>query len=169
MNSPNELNVKTHIEIAAPAQAVWSLLGDGFADWDQWAPGIDRSTLEGPLAEGVLRTNEAPSLGTVTQKLVRFDPAARALAYEMIEGLPPMFESVRNHWEVESMQPGSSRLVGEARFRLKDEALPMRAKLEGKMGMVLEVFARAARDHLEQSADGSAPRDSDLAAANLTD
>jgi len=146
-----EMNIRTSVEISAPASEVWRLFGEGFGGWADWAPGIDRSTLEGPLAQGVIRVNETPSLGTVRQELVRFDRGARALAYEMRSTLPPFFSRLRNDWVIEEVGPNSCRLDGEALFVLKDEAVPMRPRLEGKMGMVLEVFAQAVRARFEEA------------------
>jgi len=146
-----DMIIHTEVELNATAAEAWSLLGEGFGDWDAWAPGIESSTLEGPLAEGVTRVNETPSLGTVRQELVLFDRERRALAYEMRSNLPPFFSRVRNDWTIEEVEPGRSRLLGEALFALKDEAAPMRDKLEGKMSVVLEVFAVALRDQVQQA------------------
>ncbi len=146
--------IQTAVTIDAAADAAWTLLGEGFADWADWAPGIDTSTLEGPLPLGVVRVNATPSLGTVRQELVRFDREGRALAYEMRAGLPPVFSSLRNDWVIEDLGEGRCRLAGDARFELKGEAVAMWPKLEGKMGMALEVFARSVREQLEGSAEG---------------
>lgn len=147
----SEFVIHTTVDIEAPATAAWTVFGAGFGTWADWAPGIDRSTLAGPLAEGVKRTNETPSLGTVEQELVRFDPAARALAYEM-RTLPPMFTKLRNDWVIEDLGGGRCRLRGEALFVLSEQAEPMRDKLQGKMGMTLEVFANAFRDRMHAAA-----------------
>ncbi|MFT6146065.1 MAG: hypothetical protein ACJAV2_003955, partial [Myxococcota bacterium] len=72
-----------------------------------------------------------------------------ALAYEMSENLPPFFVKMRNDWVIEEVDAGRCRLTGVALFVLKDEAEPMRSKLEGKMGMALEAFARAFREHVQ--------------------
>ncbi len=153
----SEIIIHTTIDIDAPAEAAWSVFGEGFGAWADWAPGIDRSSLEGPLAEGVLRTNETPSLGTVQQELVRFDPAKRALAYEMRpETLPPLFTRLRNDWVIEGLGSERCRLRGEALFVLAESATPMRDKIEGKMGMTLEVFANAFRDAMQQAEDRGA-------------
>ena len=56
---------------------------------------------------------------------------------------------MRNDWVIEEVGHEKSRIVGDARFVIKDEAVPMQPKLEGKMGMALAVFAQAARDTLE--------------------
>lgn len=146
----SEFEINTTIDIDASASDAWAVFGEGFGSWADWAPGIDRSTLQGPLAQGVMRTNETPSLGTVQQELVRYEPAERALAYEM-RTLPPMFTTLRNDWVIAELGPGRCQLRGEARFVLASQAEPMRDKLEGKMGMTLEVFANAFRDRMQRA------------------
>lgn len=147
----SEMTIQTAVDINTTSQDAWSLFGEQFANWADWAPGIDSSELQGPLQEGVIRVNKAESLGTVTQELVRFVPEERALAYEMRQGLPPFFESVRNDWFIKELEPGKVRLEGVALFVLKEEAAEMRPKLEGKMSSVLDVFANAFRDKLQAS------------------
>jgi len=147
----SEFTIKTTTEINASAADAWTVFGEGFGTWAAWAPGIDSSTLEGPLAQGVVRKNETPSLGTVEQELVRYDPEQRALAYEM-RTLPPMFTQLRNDWVIKEVSPGRCQLEGEAVFALAEQAEPMRDKLEGKMGMTLEVFAKAFADRMQQAA-----------------
>ncbi len=144
----SEFTIHTTIDIDTSAAAAWAVFGEGFGDWADWSPGIDSSTLQGPLAQGVLRTNETPSLGTVEQELVVFDPKARALAYEM-RTLPPMFTTLRNDWVIEDAGANRCRLRGEARFVVAPQAEPMRDKLEGKMGMTLEVFAKAFAERMQ--------------------
>lgn len=143
-----DMIIHTSVDLDVPAAAAWKLFGEGFGDWADWAPGIDSSTLQGALAQGVVRVNETPSLGTVRQELARFDPDARALAYEMTDNLPPVFSRLRNDWVIEEVDAGTSRLRGEALFVLNEQAVPMQDKLRGKMGMTLQVFANAFRDQL---------------------
>jgi hypothetical protein len=145
----NEMKIHTTMDIAAPAAEAWRLLGEGFGDWADWSPGIDSSMLEGPLAEGVMRVNKTPSLGTVRQELVRFDREAHALAYEVRSGLPPFLVGLRNDWVIEAVGPDRCRLNGDAVFVLAEEAVPIRSKLEGKMGVVLQAFAMTVRETLE--------------------
>ena len=125
----SEFSITTTIDIHTHAAAAWTVFGEGFGTWAEWAPGIDKSTLQGPLAQGVVRKNETPSLGTVEQELVRFEPNARALAYEM-RTLPPMFTQLRNDWVIEDLGSERCRLRGEARFVLAEQAEPMREQLK---------------------------------------
>ena len=144
-----EFTIKTTVEIAAEPAAAWKVFGEAFGDWASWAPGIEESTLQGPLAQGVVRVNKTPSLGTVSQELVRFEPEARALAYEMRDGLPPFLEQLRNDWTIEAVGSERSRLSGVAHFKLKDAAAPKRDAIEQQMTQVLEGFAAAFRSTLE--------------------
>ena len=145
----NEMKISTSTPIAASAAEAWTLFGEGFGEWASWAPGIDASTLEGPLAEGVIRVNKTPSLGTVRQTLVRYTPEEKALAYEVSEGLPPFLQHMRNDWVIREDGDGRCVLEGEALFLLTEQSVPMKPKLQGKMGMVLETFATAVRETLE--------------------
>lgn len=140
--------IRTESALPTNAAAAWTVFGEGFGDWASWAPGIESSTLEGPLAQGVIRVNETPSLGTVRQTLAHYDPSARALAYTMLPELPPPFLAIRNDWTIEDAADGTSKLVGEATFTIRDEAAPMLEKIRGKMGMTLEVFAESLRARL---------------------
>lgn len=143
------MTIRTTVDINASAAEAWKLFGEGFGDWAAWAPGIDSSTLKGALAQGVVRVNETPSLGTVEQELVVFDRDGKALSYEMISGLPPMFSRLRNDWSIAELGPGRCRLEGDALFEIREQAAAMKPQLEGKMGMVLEVFAQSVRSQLE--------------------
>lgn len=147
-----EMTIRTTVEIAAPVADAWRVFGEGFGDWDAWAPGIEESTLQGPLAEGVVRVNRAPSLGTVTQELVRYEPGARALAYEMREGLPPFLERLRNDWELESVDGDRCRLSGVALFGIRDAAAAKKPQIEQQMTQVLDGFGAAFRKTLEERA-----------------
>ncbi len=147
-----EMTIHTTMNIAAPATDAWRLFGEAFADWADWAPGIESSTLEGPLDIGVVRVNNTAALGTVRQELVHFDRQAQALAYEVRDGLPPFLLGMRNDWVVEALGPDRCRLAGVAVFQLTEQAAPMRPKLQGKMGMSLEAFAAAFREKLEGAA-----------------
>ena len=144
-----EMTVRAAVDINATPDACWTLLGEGFGAWDRWSPGIDRITMKGPLEKGALRVDETPSLGTVTQELTRFDRDARALAYEVRDGLPPFLESMRNEWQLDPLGDGRSRLSGVAFFGLSDRMAPGKHGVQMKVAQVLEMFCAAARDTLE--------------------
>ena len=144
----SNLTIHTTVDIHTDADTAWQVFGTDFGSWADWAPGIDTSTMNGPVQQGAIRVNETPTLGTVEQRLSHFDPATRALTYEMHGRLPPVFTSVRNEWVIEPVDGTHCQLVGTAHFALTETAEPMKPQLEGKMGMALEVFAEAFRKHM---------------------
>ncbi len=146
----SEIKIHTSMEIAAPAGAAWQVFGEGFGDWASWSSGIRSSQLEGPLSQGVTRTNETTGLGTVRQELVVFAPASRTLAYEIRDGLPPFLRRVRNDWVIEPIGDVGCRLSGDAVFELAPDAAPMAPQIEGKMSGSLRTFAEEFRAHIER-------------------
>ncbi|MFT7622748.1 MAG: hypothetical protein ACI9WU_001923 [Myxococcota bacterium] len=144
-----EIMIRTSVDLAANADDAWRVFGEGFGEWAQWAPGIDKSTLQGPLVEGATRINETPTLGKVAQRLSRYQPDARALAYDMSSGLPPFLDSVHNDWSIEAVGADHCRLSGAARFVLKAAAAPKKPQIEVKMTQALDSFAAAFRETVE--------------------
>ncbi len=137
----SDFNVHTVVELDASASAAWHIFGEKFADWSQWADGITASSLDRPVAQGAMRTNETTSLGRVTQELTEFDPGARALTYEMREGMPGLFKGIANRWTIEPLGADRCRISGEATFGLAWWATPLKPLLRKKMTVALEGFA----------------------------
>lgn len=69
------------IDIDAPADKVWAVIGDfgGIADW---MPGVESCRLEGD--NRILDTMGM----TITERLVGKDDAARILTYSIVDGAP---------------------------------------------------------------------------------
>ena len=137
----SNFNVQTVVELDASATAAWAVFGEQFADWSLWADGITASSLDRPVAQGAMRTNETTSLGRVTQELTEFDRAGRALTYEMREGMPGLFKGIANRWTIEPLGANRCRINGEATFGLAWWATPLKPLLRKKMTGALEGFA----------------------------
>jgi hypothetical protein len=106
--------LSTHLNIDAPADQVWDLIGPGFARIGEWATTIQSSTavptMPGPAAAGTATAVIAPVAGRacttgvrvvpqITETLVAYDPASRTLTYEA-SGLPAFIITARNTWSV---------------------------------------------------------------------
>ena len=59
-----------------------------------WTKAILKSELDGPQAEGVVRTCQLAS-GPITEALTRFDRGGHALTYAIRSGLPGMVKGPR--------------------------------------------------------------------------
>lgn len=143
------MNIETISGIDASASQAWSVFGDGFGDWAQWSGGIEKSTLGGPLAEGVMRTNDTRALGVVTQELTHFDAGSRSLTYEFKSGLPAFLRGARNEWIIEDLGSDCSRIVGHASFDVAWWARPLTPLLRRKMAASLQGFAAEFAAHVK--------------------
>ena len=99
--------MKAHreIEINAPADEAWKVLGEGFGTIGEWACGITTSSLEGGLKVGGTRTCESPGFwplkaGIVQERLVAYDPSSMTFEYEAISGLPGFMRKAGNRWSI---------------------------------------------------------------------
>ena len=116
-------------ELAVEAADVWELLGERFADIGVWSDGVVKSQLDGPLAEGSLRTCElkpsSAASGTVQERISKFDRQARALSYVIVSGLPGFMRRVENNWTMEPLGASRSRVTSVVTIKLAWWMLPM--------------------------------------------
>jgi len=148
-SSPSDMTVHTSVELDTPATAAWAVFGEQFGEWAQWSDGIASSSLNGPLARGVMRTNDVPGFGVVTQELTRFDRGTRSLTYEMRSGMPAVLVAVGNAWTIEPLGADRCRLSGDASFGLAWWARPLKPLLRRKMTASLQSFADGFADRMK--------------------
>ena len=104
-------------EIAAPAEAVWAVLGEGFGDLS-WASDVESSSLEGSLQVGAVRTCRFPpnmfsKEGFVRETLRSFDRRTMSFSYEA-HGMPAFIGRAINRWTIVPL--------GEDRCRVESRA-----------------------------------------------
>ncbi len=103
------------IDITAPADAVWALVGD-FGGIGVWMPGIDSCRVEGE--DRILETMGM----TITERLVKKDDAGRALTYSIADGAPvesheaiitvtPTGDSSHVTWQVDATPDDMANLM----------------------------------------------------------
>lgn len=101
-------DMKLAIEINAPADAVWELVGTRFGELSTWANPVHAST----MLEPDLRRCQT-SLGTVHERVLAFDDAARTLTYEAVVR-PPWMKRGVNRWTVTPLGAGRCRVESVA-------------------------------------------------------
>lgn len=118
------MHIERHIDIAAPADRVWEVLGRGFTHVGLWASAIP-SSIATPDGDGrVCSVAGAPGIDTVEERLTAYDDPTRTLTYVADSGMPGAIGAASNTWRVEPLGAGSSRVttaaaievVGPARF-----------------------------------------------------
>jgi hypothetical protein len=85
------MEIRAELVINAPAEDAWVVVGERFGQISEWASAITQSVIDGPPAAGRVRTCQVAGFGpipagVITERLVRFDPDARSLSYEL--GVP---------------------------------------------------------------------------------
>jgi hypothetical protein len=133
-------NISKRFVIAAPAAAVWEVIGPGFANIGQWATAIPGSTglphdLPVPPSQTRLPPFMAPGLTgapvagrvcatglalvpEVTETLVAYDQTSRSLTYEA-GGMPSFVTIARNTWTVTALDEERRQVTLDARLETR--------------------------------------------------
>ena len=85
------MEIRAELAINAPAEDAWVVVGERFGQISEWASAITQSVIDGPPAAGRVRTCQVAGFGPIAagvirERLIRFDPDARSLSYEL--GVP---------------------------------------------------------------------------------
>lgn len=119
--------------VAAPAEAVWQVLGPGFARIGEWATAIPASTaltavagsahrgggvlaglVDAPVAGRVCATG-LRMVAQVTETLIAYDGTNMSLTYEA-SGMPAFVTTARNTWTVTALGGDRCTVTLDARF-----------------------------------------------------
>lgn len=131
------MRIEQHVDIAAPADDVWEVVGRGFADIGSWASAIPRSWAT-PDGGGRVCEVAGRWATDVTEQLTHCDDEARTLAYTAVGRLPGPVASARNTWEVHALEPRRTRVRVSADvdldrpWRLTAPALGLFLRLVGR-------------------------------------
>ena len=140
--------IQTSIEINAPASAAWEVLGERFADVSEWADSIVKSSLDGPLDEGAVRTCDIKSVGPIPagkikEELTHFDRDSRSLTYLVLSGAPNVMKNIENAWSIEDLGNDRCKVTSRVTVNMKWWALPLAPLMRFPL-------IRAVRDFLGQ-------------------
>jgi len=119
------VTLETKIDIDAPADAAWEVLGERFGEIAEWTSSITVSSLNGELQVGGTRTCENSrgfgpfKPGIIEERLVIFDRSSMTFEYEGISGLPGMLRKAGNHWTVQEVDEDHCVVRSEAHIELK--------------------------------------------------
>jgi hypothetical protein len=129
--------LSTEFVVAAPADAVWNVIGRRFDRIGEWATAIPASTALPPSARtitvqatpqlpvgqivagapvaGRVCTTGVRLVPRVTETLVEYDETNRTLTYEA-SGMPAFVTTARNTWTVVALDERRCRVILRARF-----------------------------------------------------
>ena len=138
------MKLNTTHEINASADAVWDVMGERFADVGQWSDTVIKSSLEGPLEEGSVRTCELKptpaASGFIQEKLTKFDRDNRSFAFDIVAGLPGFMRRVNSEWTIKSAGPNKSLAVNTLTIEVAWYMTPMLPILRSQFAKTIDGF-----------------------------
>ena len=94
-HGPTREKVSESIEINAPTDKVWALLGD-FSHPDKWMPAVESTTSTGN-EKGSTRELHLKAGGTIREELKNLDQEKRMIQYKIIDPTDPSVMPVNNY------------------------------------------------------------------------
>jgi uncharacterized protein YndB with AHSA1/START domain len=123
--------IRHEIDIAAPADTTWSVVGKPGAIAD-WLPALAESRLEGNLRYATM-----PDGSHTVEEIIRHSDEERTYAYTIVEA-PLALDGYESTIQVEE-RPAGSRVVWSAHFEADDG---LRAAVDGMYENGLQSLAR---------------------------
>ena len=114
--APVELTVSMQTEIAAPAAAVWKIVGD-FGSLATYMDGVDSVTVEGE-GVGAVRTIHLPDGAIAVETVESRDDETMTLSYSSQEGPLPV-EDYLATMKVTAIDDGRAQLHWSSKFKAK--------------------------------------------------
>ena len=124
------IELRTSVDVDAPAEEVWRVLADEFGDVGEFASSLRASSLDGPVEVGATRVCEVAAVGpfpprTLTEKLLELDARRMTLAYAAGGEVPAVFRSATNRWSIVPLGEGRCRAHSHAAMEVAWWALPL--------------------------------------------
>ncbi|MFT5196918.1 MAG: hypothetical protein ACI9EW_004087 [Cellvibrionaceae bacterium] len=150
------MKIKTTLEINAPAPAVWEVLGENFADVSEWADSITKSSINGPLGNGVVRTCDLKGFGPVAdgqvkEKMTHFDRESHTMTYIIVSGVPNLMKSIENAWRIEALGDSQCLVTSQAVFNFKWWALPLSLPMRIPLSRGVKEFIQQLSNQVEKT------------------
>ena len=101
---PNVI-VSSKILIDAPADTVWAVLAEDFANIHEWASGVTTSSPHGgPLTDigysGRICKINAPGFNDTTERILDYNKDELRITYQLVKGLPGFVKNAINDWKI---------------------------------------------------------------------
>ncbi|CAL1238992.1 SRPBCC family protein [Candidatus Methylocalor cossyra] len=104
-HGPTRQKLSESIEINAPPEAVWAIVGD-FAHPEKWLPMVESTTAQGGNEKGASRELHLKAGGTLKEELRDYDAEKRVLKYKIVDPTDPKVLPVNNYASEIVVEPG---------------------------------------------------------------
>jgi len=152
---PARLRVTETVTVKAPADKVWATIKD-FDGLDKWHPGFSKDELVSGANGQVgsvrkLTVKDGPSF---TEKLLKFDDAARTYTYKIVESPLPITDYV-SKVTVRSAGGGMTKVIWSGTFKRKNPAdNPPEAESDAGVTKLVTGVYRGGLDNLKKMLEG---------------
>ncbi|MGI9557907.1 MAG: SRPBCC family protein [Solirubrobacterales bacterium] len=110
------MRIAKNVEIDAPVDQVWEIVGPGFHRVGEWATPVPHSEAkagepvhaEAPVAGRTCETTVS-SFPALDERLSAYDEKGHSLTYEVVDGLPGFVSDAHNTWKLKPL--GTSRTL----------------------------------------------------------
>jgi len=139
------MELKLHRRVAAPAQTVWALLAERFADVGLWTSGLKSSRMDTDPAVGAIRTCVMPNGNQIHETLRIYSPEALEFKYQVTTGAPKWIKEASNHWTIRATGPDTCDVSAIAKVVLPWWLVPVTPL----MGLALRHMGKRYLDEME--------------------
>ncbi len=140
------MKVKTAHELNVPADAVWTLMGDRFAEIGEWSNTVVKSSIDGPLAPGSVRTCDLKptpaGLDQIQEQITKFDRQGQSFAFLIVSGLPGFMRKVESEWTIEPLAGGRTRAINQLTIEVAWYMRPMAFMIRRQFQNTIKLFMR---------------------------
>lgn len=138
------MKIASQHTINAPVETVWSLMGERFGDVGEWSDTVIKSSLDGPLEVGAVRTCDLKptpaGLDQIQEKITVFDPRRRTFAFDIITGLPGFMRLLNSEWRFEADGPGRTRAYNTLTIKTAWYVTPMWPVMRAQFTKTIRLF-----------------------------
>ncbi len=119
------MRFQMEIDIKAPAEEAWKVLGEGFGTIAEWSCNLTTSSLDGDVKVGAIRTCVSANsfgpfkAGSIQERLVAYDPLTMTFAYEAVSGLPGFMSHAGNRWSIHKVDGQNCVVRFDARAEVR--------------------------------------------------
>jgi hypothetical protein len=115
-HGPTRQKVVESIDVDAPAEQVWALVGDFAAGWPKWHPAIESSTADWGNVVGSLRHLSIKGGSFLDEELEGYEPATMSLKYRVKAGNALPVTNYSSTIKVSSIGPGKCSVEWRGAF-----------------------------------------------------
>jgi len=125
MSKYKEVKMSKPVTINVSADALWEIIGPGFADAGKWSTAVDHSAghgdgkFDGASCDTRSCDLSAKGFDSVNEKITEYDASNKTMAFDVIDGTPGFVTYLNNRTVVTDLGNGKSKAELQITMRMK--------------------------------------------------